>query len=478
MKNYNFTLFTCILLAIILSAQNLNGQSNITIVSGKITNQSNETAKVITINACEPLADNDRFASRIDSSGIFRTSFEMLWSHSFTISYDRQFINLYADPGDSIYIEIDATKFHEQNRNAVVFGGNNSRKNAEFHRAFDDLNGIIKLSCSDFSLPLSGFMKSFMADNKRINDSIAVYCRVQNMSQWTEKLMQDMSLYGLANYAMDYKGRDNSEMLEFFTQPVFDIYSPAKFSNMMFSYHVEAFLNAIFKNDSLITAFAKGNDLINLEKRGNELIMALPRSLTRDFMLFKFYKKLEKAPAEFGAEIFSNKAVYKILLALSSPPKQIELPEIESDKGVLFWSPDNKIEKIRNFKFDDLIKKNYKDKVIYLDIWATWCGPCREQMAPARELHKLFHDKDVVFLNICMKSDLDKWTKMVRNGECEGVNYFFDDDLSSETAAGLLSEGFPTYILIDKNGKIRTKDAPRPTSVSQACDAIDKLLAE
>lgn len=99
-------------------------------------------------------------------------------------------------------------------------------------------------------------------------------------------------------------------------------------------------------------------------------------------------------------------------------------------------------------------------------------------MAPAREVHKLFHDKDVVFMNICMNSSLESWEKMVRNGDIEGENYFFDQDLSAISAASLLSGGFPTYILIGKDAKIITREAPRPSSITQLCEAIDKLLAE
>jgi len=48
-----------------------------------------------------------------------------------------------------------------------------------------------------------------------------------------------------------------------------------------------------------------------------------------------------------------------------------------------------------------------------MDIWATWCGSCRVEMTPAREIHKLFHNKDVVFVNICMKSTQEAWAKMI-----------------------------------------------------------------
>ena len=478
MRNYILLQLFFLLISCNPLAKDQIRQPQAVIVCGKIINQTNETPKVITIIACDPLSDEDRFASRIDSSGIFQAKFEMLWGHSFTINYDKQFINLYANPGDSIYIEIDATKFHEHKKNALIFSGDNSQTNAEFSQAFNDLNGIIKLSCNNYSIPLTEFMKAFEADNDMINDSISNYCLDRNVSEWTRKLLQDMSLYTLANYAMDYKGRNNSEALDFFTQPVFDVYNPAKFANMMFPYHIKAFLYTTFRNDSLMTVYEKNKDLINVEKRGNELLKTMTKSLTRDVLLYSFYDKLEGGFLEISEGNFTNKIIFEKILALRNTQKPIELPEIKSGEGAFFWSQSSKIENIINFSLETLIKEKYSGKVIYMDVWATWCGPCRSEMAPARELQKLFHNKDVVFVNICMNSTQEAWAKMIGNGEVEGDNYFFDDDLSSEAAASLLSGGYPTYILIGKDGKVRTNKAPRPSSISQVSEVINKLLVE
>lgn len=478
MKNYFFLQLSFLLLAWNLSAKESIGHSQTTIVCGKIINQTNESPKVITIQTCNPLSDEERFASRIDSTGEFRAAFEMLWGHSFTISYDHQCVNLYADVSDSIYLEIDATKFHERKKEALVFSGNNSQKNNEFSQTMNDLSGIVIPTFKDFKIPLEDFIKILETDNNRINDSIAHYCHERNISQWTQRLVQKMSLYSLANYAIDYKGRNTQEALEFYDQPIFDIFNPNNFSNMMFSYHVDAFRIRMIRNDSLMTIYSKNRDVIGFEKRGCDLLYALPKSLCRDVMLYSFYKKIEGGTFEIDKNGFTNELIYAKVLDLRKIKMSIELPKINSGKGAFFWSPNGKIENIKNFSLEKLIKEKYSGKVIYMDIWATWCGPCRTEMTPAREIHKLYHDKDVVFVNICMKSTQEAWAKMIGNGEVEGDNYFFDDDLSSEASASLLSSGYPTYIFIGRDGKIRTKQAPRPASVSLVCEDIDKLLSE
>ena len=478
MKRYILVLFLIFLFSCNLLIQPSSEEPQKVVVYGKIVNQTSETPKVISILACDPLSDDDRYASRIDSTGIFRAEFEMLWGHSFTVNYDRQFINLFAIPGDSIYLEIDASKFHERENNSLLFGGDNAQKNMEFSQTFNDLVGIINPVFNDFTLPLNEFMDLFEGYSNQINDSIVNYCSTNDMSQWTMKLMQDMSLYILANAAMDYQGQKSEDALEFFTHPVFDIYNPENFNNMMFSYHVSAYGATIYGNDSLVPVYAKNNDFINLEKHVGSLLLALPKSLTRDLLLHSFYKKIKGGTLEINAEWFTDKFIYQKVLTLREANKAIELPQLDVTEGALYYSKEGTIESIQNFNLGTIINEEYKDKVIYLDIWASWCGPCIAEMPPAREVHKLFHDKDVVFMNICMDSSLESWEKMVRKGDIEGENYFFDHDLSAIAAASFLSGGFPTYILIGKDAKIRTREAPRPSSITQLCEAIDKLLAE
>ena len=49
----------------------------------------------------------------------------------------------------------------------------------------------------------------------------------------------------------------------------------------------------------------------------------------------------------------------------------------------------------------------YKGKVLYVDFYATWCGPCRQEIPYAKQLYQEFKHKDVVFLNLCAKSKIE-----------------------------------------------------------------------
>ncbi|HBB91693.1 MAG TPA: hypothetical protein DC042_08220 [Bacteroidales bacterium] len=118
----------------------------------------------------------------------------------------------------------------------------------------------------------------------------------------------------------------------------------------------------------------------------------------------------------------------------------------------------------------------YSGKVIYIDFYATWCGPCREEIPYAKALHKEFTGDDVVFVNLCASSKQADWENLIKQKEIGGENY-----LLSPTEYRVLAElygvkGFPTYVLIDKTGRTANLNAPRPSSKSEIINEIKSLL--
>jgi thiol-disulfide isomerase/thioredoxin len=106
---------------------------------------------------------------------------------------------------------------------------------------------------------------------------------------------------------------------------------------------------------------------------------------------------------------------------------------------------------------------DFKGKVVLVDVWATWCGPCKQQIPHAKKLEEELHGMDVVFLNVSVDEEKDKqkWLDMVRDEQLGGVHVFASG--WSKITKDYKITGIPRFMLFDKKGNVITVDAPRPS---------------
>lgn len=109
--------------------------------------------------------------------------------------------------------------------------------------------------------------------------------------------------------------------------------------------------------------------------------------------------------------------------------------------------------------------ESLKGKFVYIDVWATWCGPCIGEIPALKEVEKAYHGKNIEFVSISIdeKKDYEKWKKMVSDKELKGIQLFADNAWKSEFVKNYAIDGIPRFILIDNEGKIINADAPRPS---------------
>lgn len=110
--------------------------------------------------------------------------------------------------------------------------------------------------------------------------------------------------------------------------------------------------------------------------------------------------------------------------------------------------------------------EDLRGKYVYVDVWATWCGPCIREIPALKEVEKQFHGKNIAFVStsIDKASAHNTWVEMVKNKELGGIQLMADNDWNSQFVKDYAIEGIPRFILIDPDGNIVSADAPRPSN--------------
>lgn len=121
--------------------------------------------------------------------------------------------------------------------------------------------------------------------------------------------------------------------------------------------------------------------------------------------------------------------------------------------------------KFQNSEGKEVALSDFKGKVVYIDVWATWCGPCKQEIPHLKKLEEEYKGKNIVFLGVSIDAQEDhaKWKQFLIDNDMKGVQIFAGDK-AADISKPYKIKGIPRFILVDKNSRIVSDNAPRPSS--------------
>jgi thiol-disulfide isomerase/thioredoxin len=116
--------------------------------------------------------------------------------------------------------------------------------------------------------------------------------------------------------------------------------------------------------------------------------------------------------------------------------------------------------------------QDMKGKVVVVDFYATWCGPCMAAIPHNNELLKKYKDKGLVIVGVCTSNRGQE--KMEQTANDRGITYPTARDPQLSSAKAWQVHYYPTYAIVDRKGRVRIIGL-QPNHVEQV---VKKLLAE
>ncbi len=448
------------------------------IIAGRI---DSVTSKTVSVVFSDLVRGSAYFTQVLDTvTGTFNFRFHLYHAQDLLLKYNRKNLRLFVEPSDSLFITFAAKDFDETSNNrssSIKFSGSNNTINEELleYSVFSQTPG--------FHPNINGkSVKNYMADltdqidreNAELDEFVTLYNPSAEFINWAKNKI----LYSNANYLIHYKAHlfynklpRNDSLFDLKLFPVNNEQSlvASTFGDHLWHYVTDRYL----QGDSItLKNLIDGNNLVAYNRCMEDILQNEPNSVLRDIMVYKLLSSLiDDSFDDFKTIWNRNDKLMSNQLLIAELKYRIDQKENEKDYGIAFLNDMSKEEsQFLGDVYNEILKESNR-KLIYLDIWATWCGPCRAEIPQLIDLHSKLKGDNIEFISLCLNSDRSLWQQIVSENNIPGKHFFLDKAQSELLRDKLKFDGFPTYMII-KDGFILNEQAPRPSSGDQILNEL------
>jgi thiol-disulfide isomerase/thioredoxin len=460
-----------------------------TTIAGVLPNQPNSELRLIPVEDYFPglETDGDYPKARTDSLGYFVFSLDSINEDFYKITQNsngRVQQDLYLESGDSIFVNVPKYKtdeqFHISGKGSeklqyLVSDWNIFPKSAEFYT---------KIRSSDFETEM---------DFKRYIDSIhkirlkgvdTMFFKTETLKQHHLKTLNAeraellLSHLEYRNYRMNnffayfhpeeayYQFLDDLDLAE----DVSNNTAVKKLAGPFLTNKAEMSIREVEQNKQWEMKFGARFEYVTKQEPSSwndQLLMSVVNQYSMAMLQDNFFETLERYDdaidqaflSEQAHQLFKDNVEIYANLAPGKPAPDFELPDAN---GTMV-------------RLSDL-----KGKIVYIDFWGTWCGPCIQEIPAALELQNNFAE-DIEFLYVALEygdEDIERWKefiagntktsqKLFNNGPFPGVHLVADKQFNNEALKPYSLNFAPTHVLIDRDGRIIDARADGAAYVSE-----------
>ena len=432
-------IITTLLTAFLVSCGS-SEKKNTVVINGKIENTEADSVFII--------KDNFRKGFAL-TNGEFKDTLKIDESSYYQFISGRERTQIFLSPGDSLFISTDMAQFDEK----LKYGGTSAVENNFLaKKQADEIKTVYANPALFFSVAPKTYKEKISQIKADQLSELEKSEMAKKFKELEKKNIEYQYYMMLSQYPMahSYFTKNKVELPKDFE---------AELNELNFDNEAD-FLTVPAYHDLVLSTYSESMEELTTPEEVEKEISGIKSSVIKDAVMAELllYKISSASPesARYNAFIQEN-AKDKKLKEKAADSFNLIQKLLPGQPSPTFKYPDIDGKKV---SLDDL-----KGNLVYIDVWATWCGPCLAEIPSMKKLEADYRDKKIKFVGMSIdpKKDFDKWKEMVKDKDLKGIQIFADNDWKSQFVQAYGIIGIPRFILIDAEGNILSADAPRPS---------------